>query len=331
MHKLTSPAPLALAVAFATAACATTSHPVEPARDFGVPRPSAEMVALMDAPGTVQLETVTSAEWSIDRSGLINLKHETAKKAGLEDGLEPVEIYFHVLRHPTHGTFLIDTGVETALRDDPDNAVLRGLAARAMGASRMQIKHPLGVWLRDQQLKPDGVFLTHLHGDHVLGMPDVPRGTPIYTGPGEASARSFLNLFVQSLTNDLFEGHAPLREFAFGAEPDPFVNVLDVFGDQMVWALHTPGHTPGHLSFLVRTPEGPVLITGDASHTAWGWEHDVEPGEFTSDHAANAKYLAVLRKLEKEHPTLKVRLGHQALKRAVNAAPLEQLTAAHAP
>jgi glyoxylase-like metal-dependent hydrolase (beta-lactamase superfamily II) len=27
--------------------------------------------------------------------------------------------------------------------------------------------------------------------------------------------------------------------------------------------LHTPGHTPGSVSFLVKTPEGPVVFTGD--------------------------------------------------------------------
>lgn len=330
MHKRPLLAAFALVLASATAACSTTSHPVEPAQGFGTPRPSAEMAALIDTPGTVQLETITSADWSIDRSGLINLKHETAQTAGLQDGLEPIQIYFHVLRHPTRGTFLVDTGVETALRDDPDNAVLRGLAASAMGASRMQIKQPLGVWLREHQVKPAGVLLTHLHGDHVLGLPDVPRGTPIYAGPGEAGARSFLNLFVQSLTNDLFKGHAPLRELAFASEPDPLLSVLDLFGDGMVWALHTPGHTPGHLSFLVRTPGGPVLLTGDASHTVWGWEHDVEPGEFTSDHATNAKSLAALRKLAKEHPTLEVRMGHQSLKPATKPAPAVEPTAAHA-
>jgi N-acyl homoserine lactone hydrolase len=317
------PTALTLSLALATAACSTTSHPAEAARDFGKARSSAEMVALIDTPGSVQLETVTSADWSIDRAGLINLEHPTAQKAGLEDGLEPIQVYFHVLTHPTRWTFLVDTGVETALRDAPERAVLRGLSASAMGAERMQVKSPLGVWLREHDVKPAGVLLTHLHGDHVLGLPDVPRGTPIYTGPGEGAARSALNVLVQPLMNDLLEGHAPLQELRF-AGPDPLLRALDLFGDGMVWALHTPGHTPGHLSFLVRTPGGSVLLTGDASHTAWGWEHEVEPGEFTSDHEANAEALTALRKLAQVHPTLQVRLGHQplsALPRNAHAAP----------
>ena len=44
-----------------------------------------------------------------------------------------------------------------------------------------------------------------------------------------------------------------------------------------------PGHTRGSTAYLVRTPQGPVLLTGDACHTRWGWEHDVEPGNFSGD------------------------------------------------
>ena len=92
---------------------------------------------------------------------------------------------------------------------------------------------------------------------------------------------------------------------------DTFDGVIDVFGDGSLWALYVPGHTPGSTAFLARTPNGPVLMTGDTCHTRWGWEHDVEPGSFTADHEANARNLARLRRLAAEHPTIDVRLGHQ--------------------
>jgi glyoxylase-like metal-dependent hydrolase (beta-lactamase superfamily II) len=87
--------------------------------------------------------------------------------------------------------------------------------------------------------------------------------------------------------------------------------VVDVFGDGTVWALWVPGHTLGSTAYLVRTPKGPVLLTGDACHTRWGWEHDVEPGTFSSDLPRSAESLARLRRLAAEHPAIDVRLGHQ--------------------
>jgi N-acyl homoserine lactone hydrolase len=87
--------------------------------------------------------------------------------------------------------------------------------------------------------------------------------------------------------------------------------VVDVFGDQTVWALLVPGHTDGSTAYLVRTPHGPVLLTGDACHTTWGWDHGVEPGSFSSDQKRSRVSLDRLRALVARHPSIEVRVGHQ--------------------
>jgi glyoxylase-like metal-dependent hydrolase (beta-lactamase superfamily II) len=70
---------------------------------------------------------------------------------------------------------------------------------------------------------------------------------------------------------------------------------------------------PGHTAYLVNTVEGPVLFTGDASHTAWGWTHGVEPGGFSTDQARSRTSLNTLIELVKNHPEIKVQPGHQSL------------------
>jgi len=107
--------------------------------------------------------------------------------------------------------------------------------------------------------------------------------------------------------------------------------VLDVFGDGTVWALAVPGHTPGSTAYLARTPTGPVLLVGDACHTAWGWENGVEPGKFSADLPKSADSLARLKRLVARHPEIDVRLGHQALPPKAGAVPVTPVTPVSAP
>jgi len=78
-----------------------------------------------------------------------------------------------------------------------------------------------------------------------------------------------------------------------------------------VWAIWVPGHTPGSTAYLVRTARGPVLLTGDASHTRWGWENDVEPGTYSYDREQAAVSFQKLRAFAAAHPNIEVRVGHQ--------------------
>lgn len=295
---------------FGATGCAVTSHAVSKATLGTSSRSSALEAALASGPGVVELESIESADWAVERSGLINLKNPTAVDAGLVDGDEPIQVSFHVIRHPTKGTFIVDTGVEVALRDAPEKSAMSSLVRSQMHMEKLQVKRPLGEWVRDEK-RLDGVFLTHLHLDHVTGMADVPAGTPVFVGPNEARDAKVLYAFVQGSTDRALAGKS-LVEWQFEPDADgAFDGVLDVFGDGMVWALWVPGHTPGSMAFLVRTPNGPVLLTGDASHTRWGWEHHVEPGTFTGDAPRGVKSFEKLLAFAAKHPGLDVRFGHQ--------------------
>ena len=292
--------------------CAVTGHATQTSK-LGTVRRTADLLAVLDTPGPIELETVNSTDWVVDLSGLVNLDHPKAKAAGLTNRQEPIQVYFHALRHPQFGLFIVDTGVERRLRDAPGQSPMNGAVAAFMHIDRMKFRMPLGDWL-PKQPKLQGVLLTHAHIDHISGMPDVPPGTPIYCGPGEASATAFLNLFIRGTMDGLLEGQEPLSEWAYAADADGrFDGVIDVFGDGSLWALWVPGHTPGSTAYVVRTTKGPVLLVGDTSHTVWGWENDVEPGTFTGDHERNAVSLGRLRKFAAEHPAVDVRLGHQQL------------------
>jgi N-acyl homoserine lactone hydrolase len=306
--------PLFLVASFTLLGCAASHHPTRPA-DLGRAASSSEMEAVIDRPGPVGVETVKAADWVVARSGLINLDHPKARQAGLEDGDEPIGIYFHVLRHPDFGTFIIDSGVESAFRDSGGNPRVSALVESAMRTEALEIHTTTAEWLRQQDEPLSGVFLTHLHLDHVMGLPDVSDDTPIYAGPGETDASAFLNLFSRGTIDGMLETSGPLQEWPFAGDANDadgrFAGVVDVFGDASVWAIHVPGHSPGSTAYLVRTPSGSNLYVGDASHTRWGWENGVEPGTFSLDQPLSAKSLARLRELAAEYPEIEIHLGHQ--------------------
>jgi N-acyl homoserine lactone hydrolase len=301
---------LSLTLALGAAACTASTHATR-AATLGTVTSAAAMEAVMDRPGPVVVETVTGADWAVTRAGLIDLHDPKAKAAHLTDGDEPIQVYAHVVRHPTRGVFLIDTGVSRKLAEDPAGLGIGWVLRQFLHPEKIQVRTDTASLLR-REPPLAGVLLTHLHLDHISGMADVPRGTPIYTGPGETLDRAFLFAFSRGSIDNLLAGQDALGELPFaGDRSGRFAGVLDLFGDGTVFAIQAPGHTPGSVAYVVRTPSGPVLFTGDACHTRWGWEHDVPPGTFSSDRDRSAVSLAALRGLAARHPAMQVRLGHQ--------------------
>ncbi|MFZ6744825.1 MBL fold metallo-hydrolase [Undibacterium sp. JH2W] len=292
-------------------ACAQTSHPEMPAQ-MGRPTSSIAMEALIDAPGPIQLETINSAEWKVPLAGLVNLKSPAAIAAKLEDRDEAIQVYVHVIKHPQFGNFLVDTGVSAQLLKNPDEVGLSWMVRKFMHLEKMQLKTNTAEVVQGLHSKLSGVFFTHLHLDHVSGMPDIPADVPLYIGQDEASHKDAINLFVHGSTNALLKGKHSLQVWSFADDPqNQFEGIFDIFSDGSVFAISVPGHTAGSVAYLIRTTSGPVLLTGDTCHTRWGWENTVEPGDFTRDNKHNLENLKKLKQLVARHPLIQVRFGHQ--------------------
>ena len=250
-----------------------------------------------------------SATWQVDLSGLLNLDHPKAVEAGLTDRSENIELYVYTLTHPTYGTYIVDSGISESFRDPSTNSDLSFLIKAAMGTDSLQVKKTTHAIQSSIPGGIKGVFLTHVHLDHIMGISDLNEATPVYIGPGDTAMTGFQNLFTQGTTDRLLAKAAKLNEWQFNDEH----RYIDVFGDGSLWAIHTPGHTPGSTSYLVRTTEGAELLTGDASHTAWGWQNGVEPGTYSEDQTRSAISLNNLKMLESKFPAMRINPGHQSL------------------
>ena len=89
----------------------------------------------------------------------------------------------------------------------------------------------------------DYVYVTHRHGDHYVGMADLPRAVWL-AAPGDAGE-----------IRRALPQHAK-RIFAAGAEIVPGVQVLPL-----------PGHTPGLAGLLCASEDGMVAVAGDSVMT----------------------------------------------------------------
>ncbi len=312
-QKLAAAVPVALVCVLG--ACTVTSLPTETVSG-GKPVAWSEMVRRVSSTpkGPVRFTKVKSADWSVVREGLINLKHPKAVAAGLKKGDEPIEISFYVVEHPTQGRFILDTGLGQVFRQSPDAWPVSGIIKSFMKMETLKIHRTLGEWMRAQGGTLTGVFLTHTHMDHILGSGDAPTSVPFFVGPRETRNTRFMNSFVQGSTDRILGAGRRLRELSFPAPTGPeALAVLDYFGDGSFYVIHSPGHTAGSLVFVVLATDGRHLVLGDTSHTKWGWENTVEPGDFTEDHKTNAESLVKLKKLAETVGAIQAYPGHQSL------------------
>jgi N-acyl homoserine lactone hydrolase len=260
--------------------------------------------AVLSAQPKIELRRVVTGRIQGPRSMLVNLKDPRAQE--LKDDRVWVPDPVYVLQHQTLGTFLIDTGLDASFASNPQGSVTGLVAASKIWPAEPASVHPVAPTLSAQGLIPRAVFFTHLHPGETAGLRDLPQDVRLVVGPGERIVD--VPLFFVSGHFDRAKRLEMLRLETM-PERAELGRTVDLLGDGSIWAIHTPGHTPGHLSYLVISTQGPLLITGAASDLRWGWEREVEPG-MAEDQAAAHSSLAKLRAFVARHPTVTVVHGH---------------------
>jgi len=185
-----------------------------------------------------------------------------------------------LLQHPDHPPVLIDAGYgSSSLGEEPSypSRFVRRLLD-------LQMHRTIADGLPEAGLAPEDiaeVYVTHLHHDHVGGVEDLP------------------NAVLRGDAREWVEGRGKVGALS-GYEPEPYADrtfapVLfddgpvgpvprsaDVFGDGTLIALPAPGHTLGHVMYLVNQPEGSWLFAGDAAWVDANWEDGPRPKGWTA-------------------------------------------------
>ena len=160
----------------------------------------------------------------------------------------------YLIKH-AQGWFLWDTGISDAVATMPN-----GLAPADPKAVFWRRPKTLAAQLDQLGVKPADVkamAVSHTHPDHIGNIEMFPT-TMLYVQQAE------------------YEWPGANNEPRF--KPSHPVTKLDgdrdVFGDDSVIILSTPGHTPGHQSLLVKLPNtGAVVLSGDAVHFKGNWDN----------------------------------------------------------
>lgn len=124
----------------------------------------------------------------------------------------------------------------------------------------------------------DRVLLTHLHGDHVGALAEFDPGRVWVAKPEWQPVAHFPRSLMRVMTAPVYRGFVP-QIFEFTGSPMlGFPASWPVTADGSIVALPTPGHSPGHTSFLVRTDRGAVLLAGDVTYDLPGLEAQRDQG-----------------------------------------------------
>jgi N-acyl homoserine lactone hydrolase len=271
----------------------TAEHMLAPVKVNAEPTPLREPIEGGTEGSTVVIEPLKTGEtlWPhtfFDRAGKSVVKRLRAVGFGSSpDTWEARPVPAFLVRHPSVGNILVDTGLHPSVVRNPRDKFSR-LTARHY---KIEEGEDIVSQLRERGLAPSDVafvVLTHLHEDHASGIEAFPEARFVFSATEweGATTGSFPQFrgYNRSHYDYAFEFHTVDFDADFIESYGPFGRSFDLFGDGSVRLAYTPGHSAGHTSVILRLPRRDFVVVGDAAYDWVQFEGKAEPTLMDDEH-----------------------------------------------
>lgn len=218
-----------------------------------------------------------------------------------------------LVEHPGAGAILIDTGFHPSVAVKPRENLGR-LSAFTFKDLEMEASQAVAAQLRARGMdesRVNVVVMTHMHIDHASAISEFPGATFVLSAAEweAATTQGEFHGYVKRQFDHAFDYRLLDFDSPEVGSFSGFARSLDLFGDGSVRTVFTPGHTLGHMSVVLRTARGEVLVAGDALYLRRTLDDTHLPYRTEDDHVFR-RSLREIQQYVKETPDALVIPGH---------------------
>jgi N-acyl homoserine lactone hydrolase len=220
-----------------------------------------------------------------------------------------------LIRHPSAGAILVDTGLHPSIATDPKEN-FGSLGAR-FGNPTLAAGEDVPSQLRERGLDPGEipiVVMTHLHLDHTSAISEFPGSTFVVSETEWQAAAHGSSPVLNGYRRAHFDYAFEYRTVDFNRDIvdsyASFGRTFDLFGDGSIHLAYTPGHSAGHMSVICRLAERDFVIGGDAMYLAGQLDGSEPPPPRPADAHNFRRSLQELRLFHSQFPDAVITPGH---------------------
>lgn len=221
----------------------------------------------------------------------------------------------YLIRHPSAGAILVDTGLHPSVATDAQENF--GRLGSRVGNPSLEAGADVPAQLRARNLDPGElpvVVMTHMHIDHTSAISEFPNSTFVVSEVEWEAAtvgpKPLLNGYRRAHFDYAFDYRTVDFDRGGIDSYSSFARCFDLFGDGSVRLAYTPGHSAGHMSVIAHLAERDFVIGGDATYTQGQLEGSAPLAPRPFDAHNYRRSIQELKLFRREYPNAIVTPGH---------------------
>ena len=221
-----------------------------------------------------------------------------------------------LIRHPTAGPVMVDTGLHPSVSSDPKENF--GRAAARISSPELEPGHDVPAQLRARGISMGEVsylVMTHLHMDHASAISEFEQSQVIVTETEWEAATNDSRPSLRGYRPEHYDYAFDYRTLDYDRASigsyATFGRTFDLFGDGSIRLAYTPGHSAGHQCVIAKLKDTEFVIGGDCVYTTRQIEEERVPmPPAPVDEHRFRRSLQELKLFRREFPDAIITPGH---------------------